>query len=208
MVRTWQLLMCALLCAASIAHAQVFETAPNLNAAIVDDAYNGTQASMTCVVVTAAGAGLVQKVKVTAYLDHTWIGDLTLKLVSPSNTVVTLMSRPGFAETADDGTGGSGDSSNLVSTSPIDFLDGGVKSAELMGNSLASSQAVCLDDGACIYDPNNGSAAAGKLATFIGQTMAGSWKFCAGDSGLGDTGAIQQVRLTFNDGIFADGFEP
>jgi subtilisin-like proprotein convertase family protein len=207
MFRIWQVVMCAWLFGSSLAKAQFFQTPPNLNAAIVDDAYTGTQASMTCVNIVAVGGGLIQEVKVTAYLDHTWIGDLTIKLVSPANTVVTLMSRPGFAEAADDGSDFSSASANLVSSSPIDFFEGAFPSAEQMGNTLTTAQAVCRDDGLCAYAPNRGAAPGGNLTTFNGQTVAGSWKFCAGDSTMGDTGAIQQVRLTFGgDLIFADGF--
>jgi len=192
----------ACLLGASFARAELpFETAANLGASIVDDGYNGTQASMTCVSIPVAGTGTypVDFLAVTAWVDHTWIGDLVFKVVSPNNTVVTVMSRPGLAEGADDGTsgGGDGDSSDLVSTDPIEFIDSGPKSAESMGDGLTDSQAVCRDDAACIYNPNRGAAAGGKLIAFAGQVMAGTWKFCAGDAGLGDLGAIQKVRLTF-----------
>lgn len=36
-------------------------------------------------------------------VEHTWVGDLTIKVVSPTGTVVTAMNRPGAA-VADDGT--------------------------------------------------------------------------------------------------------
>lgn len=178
-----------------------FSTAANLNLPINDDAYNGTLGSMACATVVVGGSSTVRGVSVLVYLNHTWVGDLTLKLISPSNTVVTLMSRPGVVEAADDGSGVSGESSNISSAFPVTFVDGGPKSAELMGNTLTSSQVVCRDDSACSYAPANGAAAPGTLAAFVGQPMAGNWIFCAGDSGLGDVGAIMQVRLTFVSGL-------
>jgi subtilisin-like proprotein convertase family protein len=190
----------ACLLAVPLARAELtFTTHPSLP--ITDGNYAGTLASMSCasVVVSGTGSYLVDSVTVTAGIDHTWIGDLVLKLVSPDMQVVTLMSRPGVTEFADDGTSSSGfgDSSNLVSTSPVQFVDAGPKSAESMGDALSDSQAACRDDGACVYDPNRGAAPGGKLIAFNGHVAAGTWKFCAGDSTTGDTGTIQQVGLTF-----------
>jgi len=78
---------------------------------------------MRCVSVSvpSAGDGLVDVVCPTVAMTHTWIGDLTIKLISPANTVVTLMSLPGTAEAADNGASVPGDSSNLLATFPISF---------------------------------------------------------------------------------------
>ena len=192
----------ACLLATTLAHADLsIDTSANLFVNIADGTYNGTLASMACVNIPVSGTGNITVIgmTVTAWLDHTWVGDLVLKLLSPDNTVVTLMSRPGVIESSDDGTSasGAGDSSNLLSTFPVTFADGGPKSAEAMGSTLIDSQVVCRDDAACTYDPNNGAAAAGKLSAFIGKPLLGTWRFCAGDAGMGDTGTIQQVRLTF-----------
>jgi cysteine-rich repeat protein len=174
---------------------------PNPNVSIVDDGYNGTLASMACVsipVTAVAGCSAnVTSVTVTPAISHTWVGDLVIKLVAPDATVVTLMSRPGAAEPADDGgAGGAGDSSNLVSAFPITFVTGAAVSAENMGNTITSAQNVCQNDNICSFAPANGAAAAGTLATFIGKPAAGTWKFCVGDSGLGDVGNIDKVTLT------------
>ena len=208
----WFLAALALLALSPPAAADVvFATAPDLNLAIADDIYNGTLASMSCANIPVTG-GMVEGLAVRASIDHTWLGDLTVKVVSPGNTTITLMSLPGIAEVADNGTSVTGDNSNLVASDPIDFVDGGAKSAENMGNTITGTQAACRDDAACVYDPSAGAAIAGKLAAFIGVPMAGTWRFCVGDSGVGDVGQIQQVRLTFVseeivDGVFANGFE-
>jgi cysteine-rich repeat protein len=171
---------------------------PNLNLAIPDDGYNGTLASMACVdlPVTAAGDSLVDSLCVQVGMSHTWIGDLTVKVVSPTNTVVTVMSRPGAAELADDGTDSPfGDSTNMDKAYPVTFVDAGAKSAELMGNTITDTQIVCKDDLACVYDPAAGAAIPGKFAAFNTQNAVGTWKVCVGDSGALDVGAIDFVRL-------------
>lgn len=188
------------LAAAPWAHADlVFETAANLGVSIADDAYNGTVASMACanISVSGTGASTVSGLAVTTWIDHTWVGDLVIKVLSPDNTVVTLMSRPGVAEAADDGTAVGGDNSNLSSIFPIQFNATAAKSAELMGNTLGDAQVVCRDDLACDYLPNRGAAAAGTLATFNGKVLVGTWRLCVGDGGQGDTGLLQKVRLIF-----------
>lgn len=174
-----------------------YATGSGLNVGIPDDGYNGTQATMSCVnvPVTSAGDGVVDYMCPTVALAHTWVGDLTVKLVSPANTVVTLMSLPGVIEAADDGLSVTGDSSNLLAGFPLTWKDGGPKSAEQMGNGIGNGQVVCKDDFACVYDPNRGAAAPGKLSAFIGQPAGGTWRLCVGDGGSGDPGSIDQVKL-------------
>jgi subtilisin-like proprotein convertase family protein len=139
---------------------------------------------------------MVDSVKVLLAASHTFIGDLVLKVVSPSNTVVTLMSRPGVVEATDDGVTTGGDSSNLALGFPLSFVDGGPKSAEDMGNTLANGDVVCEDDAACVYAPAAGAATAGTLGAFVGQSAAGTWRVCAGDGLTSDTGSIDFVRLS------------
>jgi cysteine-rich repeat protein len=171
---------------------------PGLALALVDDGYAGTLASMVCVNLSVGtkGDGVVDSVKVRVAMTHSYVGDLVLKLVSPSNTVVTLMSRPGVTEPTDDGVSSGGDSSNLALGFPISFVTGGAKSAEDMGNTLNSSQTVCEDDAACVYAPAAGSATPGLLSAFIGQAAVGTWRFCAADGLTGDLGSIDFVRLS------------
>jgi hypothetical protein len=119
------------------------------------------------------------------------------KLVSPANTVVTLMSRPGAAEAADDGgAGGFGNNANLDDAFPVTFATGATVVAENMGAGLVSGDIVCQADGICAFDPNNGAAPPGDLTTFSGEASNGIWKLCVGDVTGGDTGAIDAVTLT------------
>ena len=172
-------------------------TANGLALAIPDDAYNGTLASMAHANLTVSGpaGSTITSATVVLSMTHTWVGDLTIKLVAPDGTVITLMSRPGFVESADDGTGGAGDSSNLLNAFPITFHDGAGTSAELMGNSIGTSGAVCRDDATCTFAPANGAAPAGNLASLIGKSPTGTWNLSVGDSELGDLGTLDHWCL-------------
>jgi len=99
----------------------------DLNRTFAASAYDGSIASMECellAVVAPAGA-LVKRVEVVLGVDSTWVGDLVFKIVSPSNTTLSLLSRPGALEAADDGTGGTGEGSNLIPSHPVTFRDDG-----------------------------------------------------------------------------------
>ena len=177
-----------------------FSATPTTPLAIPDGSYSGAQSSMACVPIVTPATGVitsVNSVQVTAV--HTWVGDLTFKLVSPSGTVVTLMSIPGSLETADDGTGTSSESSNLAAANPITFVPTATVSAEAMGSTIDTAGTVCAPipggDGICSFIPNAGSAAAGTLGSFTGQAPTGTWQFCAGDSVSVDTGTINAVSI-------------
>lgn len=174
---------------------------PNLHVpqgctAIPDDGYDGSTGSMACFSV-AGPATTVTDVDVQLSANHTWAGDMTVKVVNPSaTTTVTLMSRPGLVETGDDGTGCCGNDADMVSTSLITFDDdGGGTSAESLGVALTI---VCQDDGICNYVPNAGAAAPGTLSAFDGQNGAGNWQVCVGDSASLDTGDLCSAALIFN----------
>jgi len=106
-----------------------------------------------------------------------------------------MMSRPGVVETADDGTGGPGNSSNLTRTFPVTFQQGAT-TAENMGISLGDAQFVCQDDSICTYAPAHGAAAGSDFTAFNGKTIAGTWRLCVGDAEVGDVGTIDRVTLT------------
>lgn len=169
--------------------------------AIPDNAYDGTLGSMGSLSIGVPLSGIIQQpVLVTIALSHTWIGDLVIKLKSPGGTLVTLMSRPGTAEVADDGRDitGSGDSSDLAASSPITFDQTSTDSAETMGNTISGSQVVCRDDSRCTYLPDPGSAIPGNLASFTNQNSLGTWTLYVGDAGIGDTGTISSLSITLD----------
>lgn len=164
--------------------------------------------SMTCVDINMgpppSGSDRVLGVEVAVDMAHTAIGDVTIKLVSPANTVVTLMSRPGFLENADDGSGTSSETADLAPPFFITFQQSALTSAENMGLPIGAtgidSYVVCQGDsmfpGICSYAPDHGAAAPGDLTSFNGELGTGTWRVCAGDSSLGETGYIADVLLT------------
>jgi hypothetical protein len=151
---------------------------------------------MDCFNLVIDKAGTVAGASVLLGLDHTYIGDLTIKLYSPANKILTLMSVPGYEEEFDDGFDGSLESSNLSKASPVLFRDPGAKDAELMGDSLPTNGVICKDDGACDYFPNPGAGPGLKFSDFTGIVAKGTWKFCAGDRALNDFGTLDAVTLT------------
>lgn len=172
---------------------------------ITDDAYNGTQGTMVCLAVPAPNVPgqSITDANVQLAIAHTWVGDLTMKIFPPGGgTPVTVTSRPGFAETADDGTGCCGDSSDMVQAAPITFDVGAFPSAETMG---ATEAIVCQTSGICTYTPNAGAATAGTLAAFNGLPADGAnFMVCVGDSGSGDVGQLCDAQMTFTTGVAGD----
>jgi cysteine-rich repeat protein len=168
---------------------------------ITDNGYNGQLASMACASITTPATGTissVDSVQVTA--NHPWVGDLTIKVVSPTGTVVTVMSRPGLNEAADDGNGAGGDSSNLGASFPVTFTQSAMVSAEVMGSTIGANAVVCEADMICNYLPADGAAVDGNLTTFAGQSPTGTWQVCIGDGGAGDVGTLVDavINLTIS----------
>jgi hypothetical protein len=102
-------------------------------------------------------------------LDHTWVGDLIVKLTSPAGTTVTLMSRPG----------GTGNSGNNFCDTVLD--DAG----------LTSIQAI-VPGGA----PFTGTFAPNSpLSAFDGEDPNGTWVLNVSDNQGVDTGSVRRFSL-------------
>jgi cysteine-rich repeat protein len=167
-----------------------------LDQAIPDDTYLGTLVSMACASFEVQDDATVVDVELELALTHTYAGDLTAKLVSPSGTVITLFSRPGMVDQADDGAGCCGESANLDAAGPLAFRDDFMADAETMGGPLGQNGVICIDDGICEYHTNPGSAAPGTLIDLVGEGTMGFWQVCVGDSSNGDTGTLVGVTLS------------
>jgi len=162
---------------------------------VIDDASyvsNDPIGNLNCSSMNVSGVSASDVMSVELGIDHTWVGDLTLKIFNPNGDELTLLSRPGRNGT------GVGDADNLVSTSPITFSDAGVTDAELMGSAGGD---VCAVDGLCDYFANPDEETS-SLADFAAIVAAGdpngTWQVCAGDSAAGDTGSIVTAALNFN----------
>ncbi len=180
-------------------------TSTGANATITNDAYVGggppsgsppSITGMACKTITVASESgwdtIVGPVTVTVPISHNRLGNLVIKLFTPTDDF-TLMSRPGESEADDTGgdTGG-GDTSNLVLTSPITFAMAATDDAEDMdaGNTLDGTEFACQDDGVCSYNPNVGATAlSDDLTQLNGDSKVGDWTLCIGDAQSGTGGS-------------------
>jgi Putative metal-binding motif/Proprotein convertase P-domain len=170
-------------------------TFSSLAVAIPDGGYDGTQGSMGCVNLNVDVCnGTLTDMDLAVGIDHTWIGDVSVRLISPANTATTMMHRPGHPLTT------FGDNSNLASTTLINFDDASAFDPENMGSTLLSSEVICLDDGICNYFANPDGEVGTNLGDFNGEALGGVWTVCAGDSDSGSAGTLDTVELlpTFN----------
>lgn len=179
---------------------QVVTAGPGLAIAIADvnNGYQGTIATMQCATVTLPDLGFpsIQRLQVTVGMQHPYLGDLIVKLVSPAGTMLSLMSRPGFDEPVDAHNEDNGDDSDLVATHPIVFQDNEPNAAEAMGTQIPGDQAICRDDGRCVYAPSPGAGPGTALSDFAGEDPAGDWLLCVADCDTNDEGTIDMVQLS------------
>lgn len=174
----------------------------NLDLVVPDDLYQGTLETMLCVdmnlsVPESCAPIAVGGVVVEIGIQHTFIGDLTFKLVSPSATTTTLLSRPGYLEPADDGSSLEwGDSSDLQGSTSISFIENAATDAESMGSTIEGLQHVCEDDMLCEFAPNPGAGPGLAFEDYLGEPITGIWKVCIGDSTDMDTGTLQTASVS------------
>jgi hypothetical protein len=151
----------------------------NCNSGFVNIDADADPKTAICVDVT------VSSVTVEVGIGHTRCGNLTIKLRNPDGTVLTLMSRPGAAETGDDGGGDLPGSAAAVDKAyPLTFEDGAAVSSENMGADMAAG--VVCKNGAqiCTYGPDAGMAGGPTTfaGAFAGKAGVGDWTLCVGDS--------------------------
>ena len=175
----------------------VFVAGPSLGIAVPDDGYNGLLASMAAVPVNVpAQPNPVSTVSVQLNMSHTWIGDLVIKLQSPSGTLVNLVSRAGFVEPADDGTGCCGDDSNLGAAFPVLFDDTRATSSEDMGADAADGDVIGIGTQFVGGFSSSGFMTAFSLSDFAGEDPTGTWTLYVGDAAGADLGTIDGWTLS------------
>lgn len=173
-----------------------------LGLAIPDGAYDGTLGSMLCKEFKLLndpidGIEFYGDVTVKAGLDHTWLGDLTLKVMNPNGKLLTVFNRPGGALLPDNGMSCCGDSSNLAKDFPLSFKNGGAFDPKQMGKTLNTALVVCKDDAQCEFLPDHGLGPGLDFNDFLGDNVEGSWMVCFGDSENGDPGMLDSLSLQF-----------
>ncbi len=169
---------------------------------IPDDRYNGYLSSMRCIELMAPPKVSGQKIAaamLTLAIDHTYVGDLTVKIKSPGGDIYTLLQRPvgdnGSNPGSDDGDDCCGDASNLLATYPISFSTEAKEDAETLGKGLTGDQVVCKDGGACTFKANADKAKGHGFGDLVGEELIGTWKVCVGDSEPFDAGEWSAANL-------------
>jgi subtilisin-like proprotein convertase family protein len=149
-------------------------TDPALPAAIPDaDPTGGVSSTLTI-----PSSGRIDRLRVTVGMNpaHTWVGDLTVSLRSPSGTTVDLLERPGFGPF--DGAG-----SDLDWSGDVTFDDAAASSIQEVPPSGVTTTIGGL------YVPDQ------PLAAFAGQNRAGTWTLRVTDSAFGDTGSLHDWSI-------------
>ncbi|MCE7890930.1 MAG: hypothetical protein DYH12_14745, partial [Sorangiineae bacterium PRO1] len=164
------------------------------NAGFIDTDTDSDPKTAKCI------SSMVLGVKVKVAIDHEDCGHLTIKLRGPNATVITLLSRPGVSEGADDGGGVlAGDLTGLDKGYPVSFDDVAAVAAEDMGGTVGPFAYVCKDDNVCSFKPDKGSAAGptSLKAAFQNVDAVGKWTLCVGDSNWLVGGTLEQWEITF-----------
>lgn len=174
-------------------NAALFSSGPGLGIPVPDDTYDGSLGSMASGTVVVSGMGAVTTdINIIIGMSHTWVGDLVIKVVGPGGGVSTMVSRPGLAETADDGSGCCGDSSDLDFANRQKFdNDGGFPSAETMGSAQGGATVIP----ASTWTPDAGATSGGSLDIYDGTDPNGTWTIYVGDAAGGDLGTIDYLGV-------------
>jgi subtilisin-like proprotein convertase family protein len=144
--------------------------------------------SATCVALP------LDAVHVSVSVEHPAVGDLTIKLLGPDASQITLLNRPGFAETSDDGADGAGALAASSTSQLVRFWQSANVDAEQMGAGAPAGSPACPNS-ACTWKPAAGAAGGSTLDAFVGQLGQGDWTVCIGDSNPGQTGTLGSVNV-------------
>jgi subtilisin-like proprotein convertase family protein len=184
----------------AVAQGEIFNFTSTPSASIPDGEYDGSLASMACDTIDASSIpadSTIADIVLEVAIDHTWIGDLVIKLQTPDESILGVLSRPGMEEFGDDGGGCCGTGATISSEFPVQFFDTAVNDAEEMGAALANSDIVCADDGLCDYFPNPDSIQEppSNFGDLAGGDASGDWVLCIGDAAFDDFGVFESWSL-------------
>lgn len=163
---------------------------------IPEDMYDATLESMACIELNFIAEAAVVDVTAQLIIEHSWVGELVAKVVSPEGTEVTLFSRPGLDEAFDGDGSCCGDDSYFGATGPLNFNDDFAASAEDMGVELDIDETVCVSDGVCDFQPHPGATGSGPLSDFADEPVDGTWMLCLGDKGVIGEGELVGAGLS------------
>jgi subtilisin-like proprotein convertase family protein len=168
-------------------NAQTYTGSNTTTTAFVDnEAVTGVSLNIPISGVPTAGIA-ISDIEIDLAINHTWVGDIGLVLTSPTNKSIVL--RPDVT--------GAGDSSDMVSTSPVTFTDAATVNAVDMGITIAGGF-VCLTDGECSFKPDDGTYTFANFITDLGtDDPNGDWVLTGFDYAGGDLGdfAVNELRI-------------
>lgn len=193
-------LAASLLVTANAARAQIYTTSDPPQA--IPDS-TGTFVACQDIVVPP-GAGLIADLNVITRIDHSWVGDLTIRLIPPGGTpTLDIMNRPGRSGS------GFGRSANFSQATPITWDDQAPsgRSAETVGENPVGTpcgSAAIVGSAGCPPDnyvpapdptdtPISGTGT--NLGQYNGNPASGTWRLCVADSEGGDTGTLVSWSL-------------
>ena len=119
-------------------------------------------------------------------INHSWVGDIILKITSPGGTTVTVIDRVGTPP------GTVGCSNNNFALITLND-DGGLPPIESQANpGPTCTSSLKFPSGN--FSPNN------AMSAFDGQNADGTWVVNISDNAGGDTGTARAFSLIFNSG--------
>ncbi|MBK8465224.1 MAG: proprotein convertase P-domain-containing protein [Chloracidobacterium sp.] len=125
------------------------------------------------------GTQVADPASTTPGINHSWVGDLIVKVTSPGGTTVTILDRPGSPATTN------GCNSNNLAQLLLDD-DGGFPAVE----SQCAADATAFPTGT--FSPNN------ALSAFDGQNPNGNWTINISDNAAVDTGSARAFSLVID----------
>ena len=139
---------------------------------------NGTEVAIPIFFIAGAGE-VIATINIELIMTHDWVGDLQIKLRSPTGTTITLLDRPGIPSAGFPGPFGCG-GQDLACT----FTDAATTPAE----SICSTTLTPVIAGLVIP--------AQPMDTFLAEPAAGFWQLLITDQSPYDTGTVLQACLS------------
>ena len=199
----------AMLLAGSAAHGAFIQTASteaNLGLSIPNNTYDGSdESALTHTLNLAAPEDQLilngdETFKITVAINHSRVGDLTIKLRSPdTGTEIFLMNRPGSLSSTDGGKLGynRGSTAVLSAEFPITFVnDNAATTAHDIGNGL--DYGTVGNASLAQFQPSYGAYIDGNqwLSSLAGEQAAGDWTLIVGDAAPENAGGtLEQWSL-------------
>ncbi|MEZ4874702.1 MAG: HYR domain-containing protein [Flavobacteriaceae bacterium] len=145
------------------------------------------------------GGATITDVNLSFDIDHSWVGDLNISLISPSGTVVQVIDNVVC--------GGSGNSDNVSAT--FDDAAGGPTSASCIGGvSTGSNSETCPGNYAVNAAINSTYQPDSPFSAFNGEVAAGTWTLQVNDDVGGDGGCLHNFSVEVSWTGFGNNTDP